>query len=49
MLGMLLGFGSELYLWLGTHVPWTWWVAIGTVITFASGYAISLIARPETV
>lgn len=49
MLGMLLGFGSELYLWLGTHVPWTWWVAIGTVITFASGYAISLIGRPETV
>jgi solute:Na+ symporter, SSS family len=48
MVGMLFGLGGELYLWLGTHVPWTWWVAIGTVITFASGYAISRIARPET-
>jgi SSS family solute:Na+ symporter len=47
MVGMLLGFASELYLWLGTQVPWTWWVAIGTVITFVTGYAISLVANPE--
>src|ERR1019366_4643252 len=26
MVGMACGFGVELYLWLGTHVPWTWWV-----------------------
>lgn len=49
MFGMLLGFSSELYLWLGTNVPWTWWVVIGTVITFASGYATSFIFDPEPI
>jgi Na+/proline symporter len=39
--GMVCGFGIELYLWLGTRVPWTWWVAIGTVLTFAVGYVAS--------
>jgi Na+/proline symporter len=43
MIGMLCGFVAELYLWLGTRVPWTWWVAIGTTVTFAVGYACSLI------
>jgi SSS family solute:Na+ symporter len=43
MIGMLCGFVTELYLWLGTRVPWTWWVAIGTVVTFAVGYVWSLI------
>ena len=42
MVGMLFGFCIELYLWLGTRVPWTWWVVIGTSITFAIGYASSL-------
>jgi solute:Na+ symporter, SSS family len=42
MIGMLLGFSSELYLWLGTKVPWTWYVAIGTIVTFAIGYGASL-------
>jgi hypothetical protein len=46
--GMLLGFATEVYLWLGTHVPWTWWVAIGTVITFATGYAVSALLNPES-
>jgi len=43
MVGMLFGFGTELYLWLGTKVPWTWYVASGTVVTFAVGYAASLL------
>jgi solute:Na+ symporter, SSS family len=43
MVGMVFGFGTELYLWLGTRVPWTWYVAIGTVITYAIGYATSLL------
>jgi solute:Na+ symporter, SSS family len=47
MLGMLCGFVTELYLWLGTQVPWTWYVAIGTTVTFALGYAASLIMIPE--
>lgn len=43
MLGMLCGFAVELYLWQGTRVPWTWWVAIGTLVTFAVGYGVSLV------
>src|SRR3954454_12303395 len=43
MVGMLFGFVTELYLWLDTKVPWTWYVAIGTVVTFGVGYAVSLV------
>jgi solute:Na+ symporter, SSS family len=43
MIGMLFGFGVELYLWLGTKVPWTWYVPIGTLVTFAIGYGASLL------
>jgi SSS family solute:Na+ symporter len=43
MVGMLCGFAVELYIWLGTRVPWTWYVAIGTVITFGVGYVSSLV------
>jgi len=43
MLGMAFGFATELYLWLGTHVPWTWWVAIGTAVTFSTGYSASVL------
>jgi Na+/proline symporter len=42
MIGMLCGFVVELYIWLGTRVPWTWYVLIGTVVTFAVGYLVSL-------
>jgi len=45
MVGMLFGFSTELYLWRA-HVPWTWWVVIGTMVTFAVGYIASLL-RPE--
>src|SRR6202011_1742437 len=38
MVGMLFGFVTGLYLWLDTKVPWTWYVAIGTVVTFVVGY-----------
>jgi solute:Na+ symporter, SSS family len=41
MVGLLFGFSVELYLWKWTPVPWTWWVMIGTVTTFAVGYATS--------
>jgi SSS family solute:Na+ symporter len=44
--GMLFGFGIEIYLWQSTHVPWTWWVMIGTMVTFGAGYVVSLLA-PE--
>jgi solute:Na+ symporter, SSS family len=45
MVGMLFGFGVELYLWLGTKVPWTWYVPIGTLVTFAIGYGASLLTN----
>src|SRR5271168_665946 len=45
MVGMLFGFSAELYLWR-VHVPWTWWVMIGTTVTFAVGYIASLF-QPE--
>jgi SSS family solute:Na+ symporter len=41
MIGMLCGFATELYLWRWTHVPWTWWVMMGSGVTFAIGYALS--------
>jgi solute:Na+ symporter, SSS family len=45
MIGMLFGFGIELYLW-HWNVPWTWWVVVGTIVTFGLGYAASL-TKPE--
>ena len=42
MLGMLCGFVLNVYLWLGTKVPWTWYVMIGSAVTFAVGYIASL-------
>jgi solute:Na+ symporter, SSS family len=48
IVGMVAGFVIELYLWLGSHVPWTWWVAIGTCVTFAVGYAVSLLLGTES-
>jgi solute:Na+ symporter, SSS family len=42
MFGMLCGFGVELYIWLRTAVPWTWYVLIGTIVTFSVGYVFSL-------
>jgi solute:Na+ symporter, SSS family len=46
MLGMLCGFVVEVYLWLRTGVPWTWWVMIGTMVTFFMGYMASLFLPP---
>jgi SSS family transporter len=46
MVGMLFGFSLELYLWR-THVPWTWWVMIGTTLTFVVGYGASFLRKPS--
>jgi solute:Na+ symporter, SSS family len=48
MLGMFCGFVTELYLWLGTKVPWTWYVMIGTIVTFVVGYAASVVLQSQT-
>ena len=42
MVGMLFGFAIELYLWIWTHVPFMWWVMIGTGVTFSVGWIASL-------
>jgi SSS family transporter len=47
MLGMVCGFVTELYIWQGTAIAWTWYVAIGTIVTFATGYLASLAFRQE--
>ncbi len=47
IVGMICGFATELYLWRWSHVPFTWWVAVGTVVTFAVGYAASLLWTPR--
>jgi Na+/proline symporter len=41
--GMICGFTMELYLWGWSRVAFTWWVAIGTCVTFAVGYVGSLV------
>src|SRR5581483_2387667 len=41
MIGMLCGFAIELWLWLSTPVPFTWYVAIGSIVTFAVGFLAS--------
>jgi len=44
MVGMLCGLAVELYLWR-IQVPWTWWVMVGTGVTFGVGYVASSIAQ----
>jgi SSS family transporter len=45
MVGMICGLAMELYLWVWSPVAFTWWVAIGTCVTFAVGYAASALWR----
>jgi Na+/proline symporter len=46
MVGMICGFAIELYLWGWSQVAFTWWVAIGTCVTFGIGYVVSLAFSP---
>lgn len=41
MLGMLCGLVLNLYLWLFTRVAFTWYVVLGSIVTFAVGYIAS--------
>jgi len=45
IVGMLCGLAVELCLSGWSHVAFTWWVAIGTPVTFAVGYAASALWR----
>ena len=55
--GMACGLALNLYLWLGANqfagwagfrIAYTWLVAIGTVVTFVIGYAISLLSSARS-
>ena len=41
MAGMLFGFGLNMYLWRFTRVPFTWYVAFGSITTLLIGYGAS--------
>jgi SSS family transporter len=41
MVGMILGFVLNLYLWLFTGVAFTWYVVLGSIVTFVVGYSAS--------
>ena len=43
MVGMLCGFILNIYLWQFTKVSFTWYVALGSGVTFAVGYAVSTV------
>jgi Na+/proline symporter len=42
ILGMAIGLISMLLIWHYKVVAFTWWVLIGAVITFSTGYIASL-------
>jgi solute:Na+ symporter, SSS family len=48
VVGMICGLAMELYLWGWSKVAFTWWVAIGTCVTFTVGYAASGLLRNES-
>ena len=41
MIGMIAGFALNVYLWLFTSVAFTWYVALGSAVTFAVGLTAS--------
>ncbi len=47
MAGMVLGFVLNLYLWRFTTVPFTWYVAFGSIATFLVGYGASWLMPHE--
>jgi Na+/proline symporter len=53
LVGMVCGLALNLFLWLapeatrkltGFTIAWTWYVTLGTIVTFSVGYAVSLMA-----
>ena len=43
MVGMACGLIAEIYLWSATRIPWTWYVVIGSAVTFFVGYGASAV------
>jgi SSS family solute:Na+ symporter len=47
LVGMLCGLGVNLYLWGWTSIAWTWYVAMGSTMTFVVGYLANLFFERE--
>ena len=45
-IGMCIGLLLNLYLWQFTKIPFTWYVVIGAIATFITGYGLSLFSPP---
>jgi len=45
MVGMVCGFVLNIFLWQFTAVPYTWYVPLGSIVTFAIGYSASFFLR----
>ena len=45
MAGVVAGLAAILYVWLGTPIAFTWYVLIGTTVTFTAGLAASSFER----
>ena len=48
IVGMLAGFLLNIYLWMFTGIPFTWYVTLGSLITVAVGYSFSFILPDST-
>ncbi len=50
IVGFMLGFAFNIYLRFGTSIAFTWYVAIGSLVTFLTGYLASFLlpAKPAT-
>jgi Na+/proline symporter len=48
IIGMLVGFALNLYLWLFTPVAFTWYVVLGSIATYGVGYGASFIVKRES-
>jgi len=45
--GVIIGAAVILYVKFNTTIAFTWWVLIGSMATFAGGYAASLVLPPQ--
>jgi hypothetical protein len=44
--GMLVGLGAVLYVRFFTDIAWTWYVVIGAVCTFSTGWLLGRLMPP---
>jgi len=46
LIGMLVSIGLMLYVFFGTKIAWTWYVFLGSLITFFVAWAASFAFAP---